>query len=390
MAFTLRPAVGKDFVGREMLIKEIINILKNKKVKMGFALYGKRRIGKTSVFKEVQRRLEGEQGIIVAYFSCWELVENSLAEFAESLTAEIIDAYGPILGLKYKAKELIQMPFNILRKTLKELDVGINIGEEVEILLKIGKESKPDFGTLIEKALMLPEKLAKKTNTRCVLLIDEFPSILDLKNGAKIGEGAIRKIRTINETYANTVLCISGSIRKTMELVAISPGSAFYKQFLIKEVKPLEVDEVKQLLKNNLPRREITPEALDALYGFTKGIPFYVQFIGKALSSGKGKIEKEEIEKAAQEFLNQEGTIIFKEEFKNLSPKERKILAAMASAKVSKPAQIAEVLQDKRTNVNTFLLYLEEKGQITKLDKGVWVFEDPLFEQWLAQKYGGE
>ena len=63
MAFTLQPAVKDDFVDREDILADMLSTLKDKSIRMGFALVGSRRIGKTSILKEVVRRLEGEKDV---------------------------------------------------------------------------------------------------------------------------------------------------------------------------------------------------------------------------------------------------------------------------------------------------------------------------------------
>lgn len=74
MSFTLRPAVGENFVNREEIINEMIATLTNKKLSVGFALIGNRRIGKTSIFQELYRILKEKKSIIPIYFSLWSLI----------------------------------------------------------------------------------------------------------------------------------------------------------------------------------------------------------------------------------------------------------------------------------------------------------------------------
>ena len=56
MAFTLTPVSADDFIGRKKVTAELVNQLKSKN-KIGFSLMGVRRVGKTSILKEVERRL---------------------------------------------------------------------------------------------------------------------------------------------------------------------------------------------------------------------------------------------------------------------------------------------------------------------------------------------
>lgn len=56
MTFTLRPAVGENFVDWEEVLGAMMETLTDPKLEMGFALVGQRRIGKTSILRELANR----------------------------------------------------------------------------------------------------------------------------------------------------------------------------------------------------------------------------------------------------------------------------------------------------------------------------------------------
>jgi len=376
MRFTLQPVKGKEFVDRIGLLEEMVSELADKRSTMGYALYGKRRVGKTSILKEVERQLKMKDEIIVVYFSVWDLVEFSLLEFCQRLSMRIIDAYRPHTGLKYRATDLLKTPASMLRKILDRAEFKV-VYNEIEFLLSTKQQTDNDM--LVEHVFDLSEKLAKSTDTKCVLLADEFPSIIDLKSdGARIGEPILRKIRTISEDWERTGLCISGSIRSTMELTVLSSTSPFYRQLIVKEVKPLEKEYVGEILLRNL---KISDEGIEEIYSFSGGIPFYVQFIGKILERVE-EITLDSIKDVENEFLAEEGNILFKEEFNSLSSKERLIVANIAGGHYS-PKELANTIGDKVSNINRFLMYLIEKGYVEKVERGYYVLEDPVFERWL-------
>jgi len=236
MAFTLQPAIKDDFIDREDILADMLTTLKDESTRMGFALVGPRRIGKTSILKEVMRRLEGEKGIVPVYFSIWDIVENTLPELCTRVTLSIIEGFKPHLSLKLKVKQLLKVPVLKFFEVLRSLDIKLSLFDEIEIALKMGKAGEIDANTLIEKVFLFGDKVAEENGVRLILVLDEFPSIMDIKNKIKLGEGIIKKIRTIYEGLENTILCISGSVRKTMEITALSPSSAFYRQFIIKNI----------------------------------------------------------------------------------------------------------------------------------------------------------
>ncbi len=376
MRFTLQPVKGDEFVNRTEILSEILFELRNKRSTTGYALYGKRRVGKTSILKEVQRQLDETDDIVTVYYSVWNLVEFTLPEFCHRFSMAIIDAYRPHIGLKHKAKDLLQTPISVLRKMLDKAEFKI-VYHEIEFLLSTN--AKTDKDVAVERVFDLSEKLAKSTGTKCVLLLDEFPSLIDLKSdNVKVGEAILKKIRTISEEWEQTSLCISGSIRSTMELTVLSSTSPFYRQMIVKEVKPLKKEYVGEILRRNI---DIPDEGIDEIYNFSGGIPFYIQFIGKMIERA-GETTLESIKGLENEFLMEEGDILFKGEFNALSSKERLIVMNIANGHHS-PKELANVIGGRVSNISHFLMYLREMGYVSKEDRGYYVLEDPVFERWM-------
>ena len=277
--------------------------------------------------------------------------------------------------VKYRTKELLKTPLTMIRQVLDRAQLKM-VYKELEFLLSLNKNVDKDM--LVENTFNLAEKLCSE-NLKCVLFIDEIPSIIDLKdNNSSIGESIIRKIRTIFESWKKTALCISGSIRSTMELAVMSSSSPFYRQLIVKEVKPLEKEWVKELILRNLAN--ISDEAISELYSFSNGIPFYIQFLGKMLEK-RETITVKDVKNVEHEFLQEEGNIIFKEEFERLSSKERIIVLALAKG-ANTPKNIAKEVGEKVSNINRFLSYLNAKGYIYKEEKGVYRIADPVFSRW--------
>ena len=82
------------------------------------------------------------------------------------------------------------------------------------------------------------------------------------------------------------------------------------------------------------------------------------------------------------EFLAEEGNILFKEEFNSLGSKERLIVANIAGGCYSRK-ELANIMGDKVSNIDRFLMYLIEKGYVERIERGYYALEDPVFERWL-------
>ena len=386
--FTLRPVWGEGFLDREELVAEMVETLSSPAQRVGFALVGKRRMGKTSIFLEVRRRLLEVEGVVPVYLSLWELVEPTPAEFARAMIKSSLEAFQECgaLPLRVKAKNLLAAPLGLLRDLLREVRISVKLREELEVLLVLSREgARGDPGELLSRAFRFPENLAAETGVRCALFLDEFPSVLELRHAGKaLGEGAVRRLRTEYERMEAVVLSISGSTRSTMEAVALGSGSAFWRQFIVREVGPLPREAVQELFRRELGR-PLSGKAFKALWEFTRGVPFYVQFIGRELARRGGRIGPGEVAAAAEEFLREEGDILFRGEWQRLSPKERKVALALAQGH-SSPTRIAEAVGETPNAVSRYLRYLAEKEVAERIGPGAWALSDPVFSRWLSCK----
>ena len=278
----------------------------------------------------------------------------------------------------------MKSPVSMLRKTIKELKISTKVGEDIEFLLTFdSRKEKEEYGDLIRRVFALPEQLAKETGTRCILMLDEFPSIVNLKNGnGKVGEEILGLIRTLYENQQNMILCASGSIRKTMEITALSSTSPFYRQFLVKKIEPLSEEHAKELITKNLSKK-ISSESLNRIFEVTVGIPFYMQLIGKQIES----MPETDINKIIEHTIKEECDIIFNEEFRRMSPKEQEIVIAMVKHKIHSPREIANATDDHADTVSKSLDYLQEKGIVEKERRGFYSLVDPVFSSWVDMKY---
>ena len=134
--FELKPVTGKKFIDRENILERMIRGLKSTDATISFGLYGKRRVGKTSIIKEVERQLKRETNLVPIYFSVWDLATGSLNEFADILFKSIYDAYKKKLPKAYKFSELLKSSGRILKDVLNRIGLSIKLQDEIEFLLR--------------------------------------------------------------------------------------------------------------------------------------------------------------------------------------------------------------------------------------------------------------
>ncbi len=218
MSFSLYPVSGKDFIGRYEIIRELVKELASKN-KIGFSLSGIRRIGKTSILKEAKRVLE-KKDITVIYISVWRIVPLTVDEFAKIMNRMIISEFQKKLPKKFKFEQLLVTGAKALATFLQNLRLSPSVVDDLGVSVSYIRKESDDVEDAIKKSFSLIEDLSKMTNTKSILIIDEFPSLVDLTYGTKnqkIGAEIIRLLRTLFEDFKYTKLVVSGSFRDTLE-----------------------------------------------------------------------------------------------------------------------------------------------------------------------------
>lgn len=373
--FTLKPVYGEQFIGRKEMLEGMLREIRNPKSNTGFCLHGRRRVGKTSLLRELEHEL-GEDRIVVAYLSLYELAGLSLKTFIEQLSAAVLEAFRQkgAIPLEYAVRVLIESPSEVISSALSKIRVGAELSEELRFFLEFRKGKHGNHTEAAKRAFGLGEKLAQSTGMKFVLILDEFPEILKLENGMQL----VKMLRTAHEGHRSTVVIISGSERKTLEAVALDSASPFYRQLVPKSVPPFSFGETQEFLrKYGMALQEGGARRMHELTG---GLPFYLQFIGRSVSITG------DIEGAVKEFIKQEGNLFFTEEFEKLSAKEGVVVRAMANG-ASSPTEISRASGEPVTSVSSYLVSLQDKGVAVKAGKAAYALSDALFSLWLKERH---
>lgn len=387
MTFLLTPATGSGFIGRKELVSELVTELSSKN-KIGFSLSGIRRIGKTSVLREVERQLTSKHGIPVIYLSTWRISPATVDQFVRVLNHSTISTFEDSLPAKFKFEELLTAGAGAFSRLLHNLKLSAGVGKDLEVSVSYVRGEGEDVGDALSKSFSLVEDMAKMTNKRCVLMLDEFPSLIDLTYGSrnqKIGESIIKLARTLYEEFEYTKLVISGSYRGTLENIVVKQRAPFYRQLLLREVKPFDDTEYTQFLRHYLPDLKFADDATkDQLYKVTSGIPYSLQLLARQMTFKKiGELDTKQLKAVTEELLQTEGELLFKEYVDVLSPSEVKVVRALAKTPQARPNKVAsEQFMDART-VAASLGRLQKEGIIQKEGRASYKFSDNLFAEWL-------
>ena len=387
MAFTLTPVSADDFVGRKEITSELVNQLASKN-KIGFSLLGVRRVGKTSILKEVDRRLAEYRQVQVIYVSVWRASPNTIDELVRVLNRATINSYQDRLPAKFKFEELLATGKEALQRFLQNLKLSAKVASDLEVSVSYVRREENDVDAALTGCFSLIEHLGEMTGTSSVLIIDEFPSLVDLKCGEKnrkIGSSIIKLIRTLYEDFNYTKLVISGSYRQSMRNLIAKQSAPFYKQLLLREIEPFNQFEYREFLQHYLPNLKFASKNVsEQFYQITSGIPYNLQLLGSEIElEGLNYLDSGGIVQLVQMVLQKEGEQSFKEYTDNLAPSEVRVVRALSRSSPIKPSEIAaQQFMDKDT-VGYSLNLLIGKGIIVRKGRGVYRLTDNLFGEWL-------
>lgn len=386
MSFTLYSATGEDFIGREKLVQELTKELASKN-KIGYSISGVRRIGKTSILKEVENRLK-EKGIHVIYVSVWRILPSTVDEFAVVLGRAAINSFYHKLPIKFKFEQLLVTGTKALDTFLSSLKLTTSVADDLEASLSYVKKESTDVEAAIAKSLSMIEHLAEMTKTKCVLMIDEFPSIIDLTHGdknKKLGFGVAKLIRTLFEEFKYTKLVVSGSYRDTLYNLVAKETAPFYKQLLLREVEPFRRDEFDEFITHYLPDLRFTDgQAKDLFYKVSSGIPYNLQLIGREIQlQDLTKLDSKKLTGVVRTVLEKDGEQSFKEFIEKLTPSEIKVLKALAKSPGKKPSDIEKEEFMSEATISSALVSLGTKTILKRKSRAIYEFNDNMFAEWL-------
>jgi len=386
LAFLLTPVTGSGFIGRKELVSELVTELSSKN-KIGFSLSGIRRIGKTSVLREVERQLTSNHSMPVIYLSVWRISPATVDQFVRVLNHSTVSAFEDSLPAKFKFEELLTAGAGALGRLLRNLKLSAGVGKDLEVSVSYVRGEGEDAGDALSKSFSLVEDMARMVNRQCVLVLDEFPSLTDLTYGTrnqKIGESIIKLARTLYEEFEYTKLVVSGSYRGTLENIVLKQRAPFYRQLLLRELKPFDESEYLQFLTHYLQDLKFVGDAKGQLYNVTGGIPYSLQLLARQLTFKKiEELDTKQLNAVTKELLQSEGELLFKEYVDVLSPSEVKVLRALAKKPLARPSELASgQFMDART-VASSLTRLQNEGIIRKEGRASYKFSDNLFAEWL-------
>ncbi|MGK7954142.1 MAG: ATP-binding protein [Crocosphaera sp.] len=355
------PVEGDLFVGREDTIRKLEELWITNSHKQSVVLYGHRRMGKTSILRNVAKSSGADTQVVYVNLQPLGAISQGMGEVFLAISDEISDA---INLPPPDTDELLKLP----QRTFK---------------------------------LYLQQTIKKLDNKRLIIALDEFETIEDLINAEQLPPNFMAVLRGFVQMSPKIAFAFAGL--HTLEEMTEDYFQPFFASVIPIRVGFLNRATTRQLLANPNPDFLLTyeAEAMDRIYDLTFGQPYLLQLLGfllvrryneQTFEEGKPResiftvadvdaiIEKNELFQNGRYYF----TGVWQQAGQDV-PGQQDILKALANCSGScSRAMLQELTGLDETTINNALETLDRHDVIVETD-GNLKFAVELFRRWVVK-----
>ncbi len=373
------------FIGRDeevnMIKLDLLSSAQNN------VIIGPRRIGKTSLLRNLKNNVQ--EKVIFAYVNCRKI--TSLADFFRQTTGSLITAYEE----KHKIKGIVKKFSDVFKGKITAATRSISeIGGSIEYIGNVYlrfRENEIDEKELISETFEFIENLSKELNEPIIIALDEFQEL------SKFNGNIFNMLKSHMDSQPNVRYIFSGSSVSLLHDVFLKPDSPLYLMAARIQLEPIKKNDVDDYIRSRLKTQNITisEPALDLIYEYTAGYPFYFQKIGFLLYQiaviGKKKhIGIDDVENAFSSMLDE-----FDSEFESrystkFSRQQQDILKYLSQYKTRRLTEISEDMQTPASSLTTSMRDLYNTMAVDKPKEGTYGIMDNVFRLWIKKNILGD
>ena len=347
-------AEDKTFYGRDEEIQKIKTFASNHS---NLVLFSKRRMGKSSLIKEVFRK---EKDTIFIYCDIYDIASER--DFANILLSGLSNS------LKGDIKSVAKKLGTLFKRVVPEFSINPQSGA---ISIKPATKAL-DFDEILEEFFSSIYKLSEDNNI--VIAIDEFQQVSTIAN-AKI-DAKLRKYMQENKNISYVFL---GSKRHMLNNL-FEYGSPLFEMATPFLLMPLKVEDIYSYSSKYL---KISIDTVKYMYELADAETRLMQHICNILYlvHEKTEIDKEHVDEALVEILNSKSHS-FKVIFDTFSQQQKKAFKAIARGK--RNVYSKDTLDSFDISKPTMKGSLEQlfKREIIDKEDDVWFIPDRALELW--------
>jgi len=359
---------GENFTDRE---------LESKRLKLNFEngvnsiLISQRRIGKTSLVKQVMRLVDSKQ-IKVVFMDIYKC--RTEYDFYETFASAVIR--GTATRMERMIDNAKEFLMGITPKIVYSPEPNTDFG------LSLGISERTNTA---EEVLDLPERIARKRGIRIVVCIDEFQQIGEMSNALDVQ----KTIRSVWQHHQHTSYCLFGSKQHLLRNLFYSRKMPFYQfgdMFFLKRIArekwiPFIVGRFRSVGK------DITEELAGMICDTVENYPAYVQQLAWNVLAMSGDSVTAASFHDGLESTMQQVTPLFVEQTEGLTSYQLNMLRAISQGyhnDFGKQEVTTRFNLGTRSNLVKLKKALIEREIVEENEQGLFI-ADPLFLLWFRR-----
>lgn len=370
-------------VGRENILQQatvLIGRIKERRPEKSLMLTGLRGVGKTVLLNRIEQQAK-EEGYKTVYLEARE--DRTLGQvLAPELKRVLFE-----LDVKAKAKEKVRRAMLALRNFVGNFSVSFG-GLSIELEPFHGLADSGDIESDLTMLLLAVAEAAEGQEEAIALFVDEIQYFSEEEFRA-----LIMAMHRIQQKALPMFLVGAG----LPILPALAGNSKSYAErlFAFPKIDALNKEDARHALlsplnKNNV---EITPDAFEQIFNYTRGYPYFLQEWGYQIwnQTEDPPISFAVVEKASETVIKRLDENFFRVRFDRLTGNEKKFLGAMAMAAMSSSSKrvrisdIAVNMGQKKSTLAPVRASLIKKGMIYSPAYGEMDFTVPLFAGFMIR-----
>ena len=342
------------------------------------AIIGQRKVGKTSLLLETQRREGGAFVLLDLYERTPTDLEIFRTYALRTLDALLSPADGRSLEVAARGSGYAA----VLAAALPEIPA-----DSRDFLFELPTADLSH--EVILQCLELPENLAKVLDTTVVCAWDEFQEVLTTRKSG--GYDLVATMRSVWQRHERVAYVISGSEPSMLRELVASRHSPFFQHFDVFELGPMGRDDALELLLS-ASEGEFPLATAEAIYSLLGGHPFYLQVVGEELHRDGPPFDSAALKAATQRTLfSRTGrlALFFERVFSQIVGRSSYAAAVLAGLARS-PTRLTDLAKSIGAPSGDTARYLQRLGDaVVKRPDGLYELADPVFGLWVRWRSPG-
>ena len=294
----------QSFFGREDIFQDVLQVLNNPNSN-AIVLYGQRRIGKTSVLLQLEKKLRSENKYTPVYFDLQDKAGKPLEELLYELASRISSAVGtttPDRNLFYNSNNFFRAEF--LPKVSKTIPKGglVLLFDEFDVL-----DSPTQANAGQSFFPYLRSWMTEIKSVQFVFVIGRRPEDLSIKTLATFKAVRATRISRINRNSAESLIrqsekenSLNWSDKAIERLWEICQGHTYFTQLLcsviFENAQDDELIETPEANESNVDNaiNEALEQGANSFYWIWDGLPPAERIVMSAMAEAKDEVISQE------------------------------------------------------------------------------------------------